>query len=312
MPFDLFAWAIGFGLSKSAGAAASWVLKDTLPKKLNAVAHEWASALPGDRWVEPQALVSDAVADHELSDRPKLGKLRSGLRERTIPGENTWEEALVEQWALTRSRLGHNAQPFFLLSEADARLHLSELSRALFKACRDDEPLFRGTVLGLLDEILASGLRPSSVGLPSPIEGPFEGRSLARLIEAETGSHIHAVLMFAKSKRLWIWGRFFGSGLQEQRWTLACAARLVSRMPDIESLHLGFSAASDLPGSDGSGLVGWLIVQVPKEKLLVLSEQKGPPPDFWDELPTFACAPEQAPFERWEKIKFREFEELLP
>lgn len=311
MTFNLFAWAIGFGLSKAAGRAITLATEESLASKLNDVARTWACALPPEHWLDPSALIAEPLNDQELTNRPQLEVLRTQLREKTIPDADVWKNALVEEWASKRIRLRENAQPFFLLPENEATAHLTKLAISLHSTCKNEEPLFRGTVLSLLDQIIASGLNPGTVGLPQPIARDGDPREIAKRVEAETGAHIHAVIKLAQSKRLWIWGRFFEGEVSKQRWLLACVARLVCELDEIESVHIGFSSASDLPGTNGSGLVGWLIVQIPIEKLRQLSELRTPPLDFWDGLPTYACAPEQVPFEHWHEIQLRSFEETL-
>lgn len=311
MSFDPLSWAIGFALTKSVGALSSTLLGESLETKLDDAMRAWARSLPPEAWLDHSALAATIIPDSELSTRPALAALRSQLRRKVVPSERLWEGALLEHWDERRLALGRDAQPFFLLDREEAAGHLRRLSAAIRDVCISHEPLFKGTVLSHLAQLLASGLRPGAMGLPEPLTGPFQAREVAQAVEAETGSHIHAVVLSENGKKLWLWGRFFGRSWREQQGILAGTARLVSAFPDIDRLFLGFSLAADLPGTDGKGVVGLLIVEMTRSKLDILATTGEVPPNFWDDLQAFVCAPEQVPFERWDPAPFREIAEKL-
>jgi hypothetical protein len=150
MTFDPLSWALGFVLSRTTSKLLD---KADLTAKLQKEIEAWANELPHDRSVVSAALFPDLCPNPV--DRPALAALRQTLESDNVPSETQWLEAFLEQWHTIRSR-GGDLQPFFTISEDDAKEHLEALARRVKQLCGQDERLFRGTALTILQEIAGS------------------------------------------------------------------------------------------------------------------------------------------------------------
>lgn len=309
MVFDPLSWAIGFSLTKSVSWLSGALGKKTLQDELEQALRAWAAKLPDDASVEPAALFPDLNPDSELIGRPALGALRSKLRSKLIPNAEEWLSGFVEQWQSRRRVLGTSGQPLFKLPESKVRPLLQTLAEDIYRVCVSDEPLFKGTVLAQLDEILALGGRSNRIALPLPLKGPLDPKLLALAVESETGSCVHVVLYNAAPKVLHVWGVFSGATLKDFKWTLATAARLACRLPDIQTLVLGMSAVAELPRTDGAGPVGPMTVSFDRAKLDILAGDDEVPLTFWETIMISTVDRQGTTFEVWEHHSFRRLEE---
>lgn len=308
MPFDPMSWAIGFALTKSVGWVGGAIAKESLESKLEKLVQSWASKLPSELSVEPAALLSAQYADADLATRPALTVLRQKLRRKVVPSAGEWKAGFVEEWAKKKANLGYNAQPFFLAAHAVVDPFLTQLADDVYARCREDEVLFKGTVLSYLEEVVAAGSESGVRALPQPLAGSFDAKRVAQAIEAETGVQVHAATLDVAKKELVVWGKFSAESAKELRLLLLGVARLVSAFNEVDQLLLGFSDAQSLPGSDGVGSVALGLVPLNSEALTLIRSAQSIPLDFWDSVEAFWCH-DEAPFERWERMPFRRLEE---
>lgn len=167
MAFDLIAWAAGWALTNAARKGLETAFPRTLRKELDEEIRRWAESVSEQAYVHPSTLfpVVDTKADQE-AERPALIALRDRLCELTIPVEGEWLAVLLEQWRAIKQALGEGAQPFFLLSEGDAEVHLRLLARRIHQKCCQD-PDLQGphmiNALARIEEAVARSTSPEQV-----------------------------------------------------------------------------------------------------------------------------------------------------
>lgn len=310
MAFDPFTWAIGFGLTKSLGWLGELAGQKTLQTELDAVMKEWSKGLPGDHYVDSAALFPDLDLDADPTKRPALTILRTKLRNKYIPTAAEWQAGLLEQWEKRKRALGKTGQAFFLAERATVDPLLDKLATDIHRACVNDEPLFKGTVVTLLDQILAAREQAGSINLlPEPLSEPLEIRQVAMHVEAETGSCIHAAFWFPERGDLFLWGVFPCRDAKGLKWTFASSARIVSGFSAVKRLALGFSLAADLANTDGAGDVAPIGVLFSRSQLDALAKPTMPGGSFWAEVEAFVTIQPNSPFEFREGFPFRHWEE---
>lgn len=157
MAFDPLTWAGGL-VVKAAGKALLEKYGPGLPEKITHCVKEWAEKLPVGLVVEPAALLPKLEAS-DLPVGPAVQRLQTTLTEQHIPIEIEWSEALEESRVAVGAKLGPNqAEAFFLLDPAVARQHIDALAMDLHRICKQDEKLFKAT---LIDSVI--GTRTSEV-----------------------------------------------------------------------------------------------------------------------------------------------------
>jgi hypothetical protein len=309
MAFELFSWAIGFALTNTARLAGAELFRKSLNEELRVVTEAWCNRLPNNQHVVAEALFGRILNDHECASRPAMEHLRRRLREKQIPGPSEWTEALFEHWQLARVRLGDQAQPFFLISAEEARRHLGDLARELHATCVQSESLFKATVISQIDELLKHAHGTHVEVLPSPLPATSDLRALRLAIEEETLSRIDLALVDSKTRALFIWGRIFGSSLNEIKWSLLSISCLAANVSEIDSIVVGVSTVADLPHSDGRGPAGLLRFHFSQPVVQRIAVEQLIPGDFWDALRIEVLVNDNTPFQGWKSVSWQTLEE---
>ena len=157
MPFDPLSWALGYVLSKAADKALKRTAQGDLTKELRKDALEWASELPAglqglNAQIVPRTLFSHLqTSEDEIVPKQKV--LADAIREKKIPSQSLWVDALFERWQEVRKTLDETVHPFFQTDPSTVRPLLDNLAKKLEKVCTSNEELFRQTTYELLQEM---------------------------------------------------------------------------------------------------------------------------------------------------------------
>ncbi len=154
MPFDPISWGVGFVLTNAAKKGIESAFPPSLRKTLEKAIREWSSSVSESAYLDPNTLFSvvDPSSATEM-DRPAQRCLQRRILELVIPIQQEWLDALMEQWRVIRGRHGEASQPFFLLNEEDARVHLGLLAQQIYRRCCQNLELATPHMLGALDRI---------------------------------------------------------------------------------------------------------------------------------------------------------------
>ncbi len=152
MGFNLLNWAIGYGLKKVADPIfgnRGQSIELALQKQVS----DWAHRLPKNKYVAPEALFSNFRQNIKLDKTSKIFSLRQAIKNKSVPTNTQWHDAILEQWQLKRKELGHCAQSFFLLEESEVSDDIADLANNLYSVIAAETTLFRNQSLGYLRDI---------------------------------------------------------------------------------------------------------------------------------------------------------------
>jgi hypothetical protein len=148
--------ALGYIGKKVLDLALASYLKDDLGKALQQEAADWAKQLPENiECISPETLVSPKLEDSEVTaeTRPKLYAVRQKLLDNHVPAASEWCDAILEQIADVRGRLGQDAQALFLADTATVRPFVEDLAERLTHVCKLDESTSRVTTLDAVTDV---------------------------------------------------------------------------------------------------------------------------------------------------------------
>jgi len=180
---------------------------DLLRNDLDKAVAVWADGLPKKIHVNPAALFPIVDPTTAETERPQYYALQQLLQQQTqFPSEEIWLNVFVESWNHVKATVPE-PQPFFSLSEQQAREHLQKLAVTTYNVCIQYEPLFKIHVANELREIkerLPIREKPTaSIRLPGRVHnlpygsigGFFKGRDeiLAELKSGLSGDRPTAI-----------------------------------------------------------------------------------------------------------------------
>jgi hypothetical protein len=147
-------WLFGYIGNKLGDTILAVFRQDPFVTALHREIQEWVSELPpGSSIAATDALFPALRSDEVPDDREALHNLQSCLKTGSVPDAKTWHSALLEQWCVVRVKVKER-QDLFRLDEPEASQHLWKLAERLSTVCSQHEPLFRATVVRILQELL--------------------------------------------------------------------------------------------------------------------------------------------------------------
>jgi hypothetical protein len=136
MAFEFGTWLLTFTFNRIGNKSLDWAAKSALSSGLTGEINEWAAALPSDINLVPEAMFPKVAKAETEEKRPALAKLSLNLKEKSVPTDAIWLDALIEQWtAVGQSMPKTDLQAFFTLPPDTARGQLKTLSVALSRRC---------------------------------------------------------------------------------------------------------------------------------------------------------------------------------
>jgi len=136
---------IGLVLGSAMGKGIDALLKKELQQKLNKAVIEWAKQYEEKAYIKPEVFFS---GNPDLSDAPNHKRLNSSLiaKDSKVLDEQLWCNAFMEQWHYIRGQNPNkpeDLQPFFNLSENEAKAAFEKLSASVVKICNENDPIFK-------------------------------------------------------------------------------------------------------------------------------------------------------------------------
>jgi tetratricopeptide (TPR) repeat protein len=123
-----------------------------LPDRLRGVVQEWASALPDDLRVQPDALFPDVI-DRSSDDPASVPSARSLSQDR-LPADVEWVQTIKSRCeAIRREVAANERQPFFSASDERRQPAIEDLASRLHRECIQEDRLFKTEVLSELTEV---------------------------------------------------------------------------------------------------------------------------------------------------------------
>ena len=106
---------IGWACGKFADKALSHLVGNSeLQIQLDKAIADWATSLPEDKYVNPQALFPTDTIISKPEDRPEYHALQQLLLKKKLPEPDSWHKVFMESWHDVKKNIS-KPQSFFLL-----------------------------------------------------------------------------------------------------------------------------------------------------------------------------------------------------
>ena len=156
MPFDPISWMLTFALGRGASSVLERLKGTQLPKNLRRTVQDWAkSNQPPVKATVLETIFSPEVDETHPERSAARRRLSQTIQAKRVPSLDEVRDALLEPWdeAQAADDLEH-LEDFFHLSREDALSQLSELAERLRTVLVQDESLFKGTSVELLEGVV--------------------------------------------------------------------------------------------------------------------------------------------------------------
>jgi tetratricopeptide (TPR) repeat protein len=145
-------WAFGYAGERLLDWLISRGFKKDLPDRLRGVVQEWASALPDDLRVQPDALFPDVI-DRSTQDAASVPAVRS-LSQDQLPSVAEWVQTITLRCEFIKRQVTlAERQPFFVASDEKCQPAIEDLALRLHRECIQEDRLFKTQVLSELTEV---------------------------------------------------------------------------------------------------------------------------------------------------------------
>lgn len=190
MPFDPISWGAGYLLTQAATKGLEVTFPQDLRYKLTDIISAWAQEVSRTAYIIPEVFFSNIYNQHEdLQGRPFLAKLKEELLNLNIPSKELWLMSFLEQWSEIKTKYGVDAQPFFQLSESEAKVFLEDLAQKLYNACIKEEKIAIPHIVNKLNAITVTldELRYLNLLRAFPLQAEPDLDSNERIIQTAVG-----------------------------------------------------------------------------------------------------------------------------
>lgn len=196
--------AVGHAFKVAAGKLST--LSDPLDRALTRELEDWRLKLPKELYIQDASSLLDLSGD-ETSEQTQSTRLANELELFELPTVEQWHQALLDQWRRRKADLGRDGAAIFQCKTDEVREPLFELAKRLDAVCRQDEKLFRNTVLTLLQSQSASALRdegrldhrrPPPKWTPQAITAVTNSGKLPRLAEQPRGAKSFSIQVWSQ------------------------------------------------------------------------------------------------------------------
>jgi tetratricopeptide (TPR) repeat protein len=137
---------LGYAGKKGLDSLLSRCFTEDLPKQLRQVIREWASALPSEICVNPEAVFPDVV-DLSLEGSSAVQTVRTRLGHDELPTMSEWKALIMARRdAVRRAVPSHECMPFYSASDEKVRGVIDDLAKRIDRECIQDPRLNRAGI----------------------------------------------------------------------------------------------------------------------------------------------------------------------